>query len=286
LCNRVLMAKSLDPMLRIDAASVQRLARELSVEIGLEADLADPALLTAAGLHEVAPPPVGPPRPPARATGGSDDAPFLCVAADYGDHVKAAAFIRAFEARPESGTNGAPSVVLLRVHDSDALANCGRLYAGLDATRSRVDLAVPEGPHDAIVVELMTAFASAVDRRRPRAVVVFDGSPTAFACATVARARRIPVVHVGGGLRIPDRFVAAAAMRKMTDHLADLLFTTDAQASQTLADEGMPPERVHCVGNLEVDAIRHASGLRASPRPHFRNHHGYALVVLSEPVNM
>jgi UDP-N-acetylglucosamine 2-epimerase (non-hydrolysing) len=94
-------------------------------------------------------------------------------------------------------------------------------------------------------------------------------------------------VHVGAGVRVADRFVVAAATRKMTDHLSDVLFTTDSQASQTLGEEGLPPERVHCVGNLAVDSIRYVvSRLRSPFRPYFQNHYGYALVVLSDPANM
>jgi len=287
LCNRVLIARSLDAQLKIDAASVHRLASELGGEIGLERDVVEPPSPDSAAQGAARPAAIAPNRHRVTSIGGEDDAPYLCVAADYGDHVKAAALMRALVAKADSGAGAGPAAVLLRVHESDALAACGRLYKGLDIARRRVDLSVPEGPHDAIVLDLMTAFAGAVERLHPRAVVVFDGSPTAFACATVARAKRIPVVHVGAGVRIADRFVAAAATRRMTDHLSDLLFTTDSQASRTLGEEGLPPERVHCVGNLAVDSIRYVvARLRSPPRPYFRNHYGYALVVLSDPANM
>jgi UDP-N-acetylglucosamine 2-epimerase len=285
LCNRILMARALDSGLTIDSANVRRLASELTGEFGLEDDVADAAALErdSRGAARLAsrPPAVG------RETARSHDAPFLCVASDYGDHVKAAAFIRAIGARADPGANPGLAALLLRVHDNDALAYCGRLYKGLETTGSKIDLGVQEGSPDAIVFDLMTAFARAIDQCRPRAVVVFDGSPTAFACSTVARAKKVAVVHVGAGLRISERFVAAAAMRTMTDHLADVLFTTDAQASQTLSAEGLPAERVHCVGNLVVDSIRYVTArLRSQSKPHFRNHYGYALVVLSEPANM
>ena len=288
LCNRLLMAKSLNVGMKIDAASVESLASQLTAEIGLDANLPPSVPTTAAPLQVDArgPASASPDRRRLAGVVSGKVAPLLCVASDYGDHVKAAAFIRALAARANGGCPGTPPATLLRVHDSDSLAYCGRLYADLDATRHRVDLNVPEGSHEAIVVELMTAFAAAVERVRPGAVVVFDGSPAAFACSTVARAKQVPIVHVGAGLRVDESFVTTAATRKLTDHLADLLFTTDAQASQTLGVEGVPPERVHCVGNLVVDAISFAIRLRAARKPDFQNPHGYALVVLSNPVNI
>jgi len=307
LCNRILMARSVDPRMAIDAASVERLASELRAEIGVEGEVLPIAAAKAILLDDVAP--VSPSaasavktgdrgrrvdleievgsRTPASAFAAAEPPKtLLCVAADYGDHVKAGALIRALAARAASGQPGTPSPTLLRVHDNDALANCGRLYAELEATRRTVDLNVPEGSHDAIVVELMAAFAATVEKVRPSAVVVFDGSPTAFACSTVARAKRVPVVHIGAGLRLNERFVAPAAIRKLTDHTADLLFTTDAQASRTLNEEGVPAERVHCVGSLAVDALRFAITL-CGPRPRvFKNRHGYAMVLLNHPANI
>ncbi len=288
LCNRLLMARSFNAEMRIDAASVELLASELRAEIGLDSYLPASASRTVAPFQVDArtPASASPDRHHVLGPAAGKVAPLLCVASDLADYIKAAAFIRAFAIRAEAGHAGTPPTTLLRVQDSDSLAYCGRLFAGLDATGQRVDLNVPDGPHEAIVVELMAAFASAVEKVRPGAVVVFDGSPTAFSCSTVARARQIPIVHIGAGLRADDSFVTAAATRKLTDHLADLLFTTDAQASETLGMEGVSPERVHCVGNLLVDALSFAIRLRAPPKPPFENPHGYALVVLSNPVNI
>ena len=265
LCNRLLMARSLNAEMRIDAASVELLASELRAEIGSDSDLPASTSRTVARFDVDARTPASAPRDRRHVVGVATGkvAPLLCVASDFADYVKAAAFIRAFATRTQAGHAGTPPTMLLRVQDNDSLAYCGRLFAGLDVTGQSVDLNVQDGPHEAIVVELMTAFAGAVERVRPGAVVVFDGSPTAFSCSTVARARQIPIVHIGAGLRVDDSFVTTAATRKLTDHLADLLFTTDAQASETLDMEGVSPERVHCVGNLLVDAISFANRVHA-----------------------
>ena len=289
LCNRLLMAKSLDPKMIMDAPGISVVASELMAEIGLDGDLrARVGRAAAESARAFSRASTSAPLVPRAAVGTGSERPgaLLVVASDYGDHVKAGALLRALEARADEGHPGTPAARLLRIHDNDALAYCGRLYADLASTPHRLDLAVPEGPHDAIVVELMTAFDAALDRQRPGAVVVFDGTPSAFSCSTVARAKRIPTVHIGAGLRVSESFVTVAATRKLTDHLADLLFTTDAQSSQTLEAEGVSPERIHCVGSLAMDAIKFATSLRPKPSRYFQDRHGYALAVLSNPVNI
>jgi UDP-N-acetylglucosamine 2-epimerase len=302
LCNRLLMAKSLDPKLVIDAASVGVIASELSDEIGFDRDPRRDGAATAPQLRGAPPASavadlhvvdgvqgVGVQLPTSnRALVGASarSAPILCVASDYGDHVKAAALVRALADRAIGANPERPPATLVRVHDNDSLANCGRLYADLDGKVGTYELKVPEGAHEAIVIDLMTSFAAAIDVLRPCAVVVFDGTPTAFACGTVARGRGVPLVHVGAGLRLEDRFTPMAATRTLTDHLADLLFTTDAQASQTLGAEGRPLERVHCVGSLAADTIRLAIGSGSRAKQFFDNGHGYALALLGNPANI
>jgi UDP-N-acetylglucosamine 2-epimerase (non-hydrolysing) len=110
----------------------------------------------------------------------------------------------------------------------------------------------------------------------------------------VGSKKRVPIVHIGAGLRVDDSFAAGPA-RKQTDLLADLLYTTDAQASETLEREGVPLERVHCVGNLLMDAMQlamHAlAGSRlhragAGPEAFLGDRTGYALVAMNKPVNI
>jgi hypothetical protein len=89
---------------------------------------------------------------------------------------------------------------------------------------------------------------------------------------------------------------AGQVARQSIDELADLLYTTDAQASETLASEGIAAERVHCVGNLLVDALQIASQIQpgaAADRerlsvaaPYLVNRSGYGLVVINQPLNI
>ena len=302
LCNRLLLSRFLASGTTIDVATVEQVAREFGAEIG-DPEGDPPSLpaspLAPALLLEAAPDPSdgtdGQPRPhPVSVT---EPRTFLCVVSGYSDHIKAAAFMRAHASRADAVGPALASATLVRVHDNDALAFCGTLYTGLNVTKHMMTLNIAEGPYEAHAMELMTAFGAALDRLRPKAVIVFDGTQTALGCSTVARARDVPIVHVGAGLRLGDAFAAEDATRRLTDHLADVLFTTDAHASQTLLAEGVPPERVHFVGNLAMDAVHFTQrlllswksdrvGTRAAAKAYFNDRRGYALVVLSNPINM
>ncbi len=43
--------------------------------------------------------------------------------------------------------------------------------------------------------------------------------------------------------------------RLLTDHIADLLFTTEPSANENLRREGIPEEKAHFVGNVMIDTL-------------------------------
>jgi len=77
----------------------------------------------------------------------------------------------------------------------------------------------------------------------------------------------IPVAHVEAGLRSFDRTMPEEINRVLTDRLSDFLFTTEESANVNLLGEGIPPERVHFVGNVMIDTLlaqaERAAALRA-----------------------
>lgn len=64
---------------------------------------------------------------------------------------------------------------------------------------------------------------------------------------------RAKVAHVEAGLRSFDRTMPEEYNRLLTDHIADLLFTTEPGANEDLRREGIPEEKVHFVGNVMID---------------------------------
>ena len=292
LCNRLMLSRFLASETTIDVATVAETARDLRAEIGEPG--AEPLPCATAAPQAAA----ARVQPAGRAVRLRDPlvapmepGPLLCVAAGHTDHVKAAALMRALAARAEL-----PAAKLVRVHNNDALALSRALFSGLDVAKGLISLGIAEGLQETQTAELTKVFEFVVDHVLPKAVIVFDGSPVALACATVAHGKGVPVVHIGAGLRVSEAVTAGPSTRKPTDDLADLLYTTDAQASETLAQEGMLPERVHCVGNLLMDAVQIAlrplvsstlARVGTGPaEPFLIDRNGYALVVFNKPVNI
>jgi general secretion pathway protein A len=288
LCNRLMLSCFLASQTSIDVARVAETARDLRAEIGEPGDEPAPAVAgtgAAAGSAARAPklqtPLVGPMEP----------GPLLCVAAGRADHVKAAALMRALAARPDL-----PAAKLVRVHNDDALELSSAVFGSLEVSKSVINLGIAADASGKQSPELTNVFEFVVDHVLPKAVIVFDGSEAALACATVAHAKDVPVVHVGAGLRTDESADAEPTTRQAVDRLADLLYTTDAQASDALAREGIEPERVHCVGNLLMDGMQIAMRARTTPAPNrgsgpaaeppVADRSGYALVVLNHPANL
>jgi UDP-N-acetylglucosamine 2-epimerase (non-hydrolysing) len=123
-------------------------------------------------------------------------------------------------------------------------------------------------------------------------LVVGDVNST-MACAITAKKLNVAVAHVEAGLRSGDMTMPEEVNRKVTDAIADHLFTTDLFADANLRAEGVPGERIHRVGNVMIDTLlKHTAwaarsrildqfGLRRDDRivP-------YAVVTLHRPSNV
>ena len=100
----------------------------------------------------------------------------------------------------------------------------------------------------------------AFDRRArssslPIASIVVGDVNSTLACALVAVKRGVRVAHVEAGLRSRDRSMPEEINRVLTDQISDDLFTTERSAEANLVQEGIPPERIHFVGNVMIDTL-------------------------------
>lgn len=275
LCNRLMLSCFLASQTEIGPELVEQIARELRAEIGETG--ADPPPSHASAAHA--------PRTPGVMLTPLEPGPLLCVVATLRDHIRAAALMHAFAARREL-----PAAKLVRIYDNDALQLSGALLSGLDTTSGMVTLGVAQNTGEEGLAELRRAFGFVVDHVLARTVIVFDAGEAALACAGVASDKGVPVVHIGAGLRANGHGRADAA-RKQTDQLAALLYTTELRASEVLANEGVPPERVHCAGNLLMDALQMTLRVptdlssresHSSIMPLVVDRNGYGLVVLED----
>ncbi|PYS27662.1 MAG: UDP-N-acetylglucosamine 2-epimerase (non-hydrolyzing) [Acidobacteria bacterium] len=147
-----------------------------------------------------------------------------------------------------------------------------------------VHLGVGSGTHAEQTARIMVEFEKVCVQQKPGLVVVVGDVNSTMACSIVAAKLRIPVAHVEAGLRSFDRTMPEEINRLVTDALADLLFTTSADADENLKHEGVDAKKIHFVGNVMIDTLlKHrakAEALRVDKPKQ------YALVTLHRPSNV
>ena len=102
---------------------------------------------------------------------------------------------------------------------------------------------------------VMIGFEDVCLADRPDLVVVVGDVNSTMAASLVAAKLLIPIAHVEAGLRSFDRTMPEEINRIVTDRLADLLLTPSADGNENLTSEGVPPEKIHLVGNIMIDTL-------------------------------
>src|SRR6476646_6770513 len=152
-----------------------------------------------------------------------------------------------------------------------------------------VHLGVGSGTHAEQTARIMVEFEKVCAQEKPDLVVVVGDVNSTMACTIVAAKLLIPVAHVEAGLRSFDRTMPEEINRMVTDRLADLLLTPSRDADENLAREGVPPERIHLVGNIMIDTLfRHlpmATLDRVADRVKVASD-DYAVLTLHRPSNV
>lgn len=118
-----------------------------------------------------------------------------------------------------------------------------------------INLQVGSASHAKQTAEIMTRFEKVANDLKPDVVVVYGDVNSTAAAALVCAKLRILVAHVEAGLRSFDRSMPEEINRLVTDQLADFLFTPSEDANRNLQREGIPPHKVHLVGNVMIDTL-------------------------------
>ena len=103
-------------------------------------------------------------------------------------------------------------------------------------------LGVGSGSHAQQTARLLEALEPVMLHHRPDIVLVPGDVNSTCAGALVAAKLNLPVAHLEAGLRSGDRGMPEEINRIITDHVADLLLTTCADADANLLREGIPLE--------------------------------------------
>jgi UDP-N-acetylglucosamine 2-epimerase (non-hydrolysing) len=138
-------------------------------------------------------------------------------------------------------------------------------FEELELPHPDVHLGVGSGSHAKQTAGVMLAFEPVLEAFRPDWVIVVGDVNSTLACALTAAKVGIGVAHVEAGLRSFDRSMPEEVNRVLADHVADLLFTPSRDADANLRREGVPPQRIHFVGNVMIDTL-----VRTLPRTEWR----------------
>jgi UDP-N-acetylglucosamine 2-epimerase (non-hydrolysing) len=150
-------------------------------------------------------------------------------------------------------------------------------------------LEVGSGSHAEQTGQVMIAYERLACREKPDWIVVVGDVNSTAACAMVGAKLWIPVVHLESGLRSGDRRMPEEINRLVTDAIADVLWTPSPDADANLRAEGIPAERIECIGNVMIDSYEMLRG--AIEAAHTREDLGlqagaYGVVTLHRPSNV
>jgi UDP-N-acetylglucosamine 2-epimerase (non-hydrolysing) len=154
-------------------------------------------------------------------------------------------------------------------------------------------LGVGSGSHAQQTARIMAAFEPVLIAERPDWVIVVGDVNSTLAAALVAVKLKheigCRIAHVEAGLRSGDWRMPEEINRVLADRLSDLLLTPSEDALSNLLAEGIPAERVVCVGNVMIDTLlAHLPAARALDLPG-RLHlvpGGYVAATLHRPSNV
>jgi UDP-N-acetylglucosamine 2-epimerase (non-hydrolysing) len=149
-------------------------------------------------------------------------------------------------------------------------------------------LEIGSGTHAEQTGRTMIAYEAVCQRERPEAIVVVGDVNATAACAMVGAKLWIPVVHLEAGLRSRDRRMPEEINRLVTDAISDLLWTPSKDADANLLAEGIPADKIDCIGNILIDSFEmlRAKVEAAHTRRRLNLQGPFAVVTLHRPSNV
>lgn len=98
------------------------------------------------------------------------------------------------------------------------------------------------------IAEILEQTDSVLDRVKPDAMLVLGDTNSALA-VIAAKRKKIPVFHLEAGNRAFDERTPEEINRRIVDHTSDINMTYSQHAKLNLVSEGLPVDRIFCVGS-------------------------------------
>jgi len=128
-------------------------------------------------------------------------------------------------------------------------------FQQLELPPADVNLAVGSASHAQQTAQIMSRLEPVILERKPDLVLVYGDVNSTLAAALVCSKLGVCIGHVEAGLRSGDRSMPEEINRVVTDQLSDLLFTPSEDGDNNLQAEGVPRQKIHCVGNVMIDSL-------------------------------
>lgn len=128
-------------------------------------------------------------------------------------------------------------------------------FEDLGLPQPDIYLGIGSGTHSQHYARVLAAFEAVLNEHRPDWLIVVGDVNSTVACALCAAQLGVRVAHVEAGLRSFDRTMPEEINRVVTDHLANVLFTTEESGNENLLKEGISPEQIKFVGNTMIDSL-------------------------------
>lgn len=116
-------------------------------------------------------------------------------------------------------------------------------------------LGIQSSSHTQLTAEIMLSLEPILVKEKPNVLIVVGDVTSTLASALTAKRLNIPVIHVEAGLRSFDSSMPEEINRVLTDHISDLLFTTEESGTQNLIKENIPSEKIYFTGNCMIDTL-------------------------------
>lgn len=171
--------------------------------------------------------------------------------------IKAAAVSRAI--RQHNADTGNVSIEEILVHTGQHYdENMSQVFFDeLDIARPDYNLGVGSLSHGAQTGRMLERIEKVLIKERPDWVLVYGDTNSTLAGALAAAKLHVPVAHVEAGLRSFNRRMPEEINRVVADHVSDLLLAPTDTAVTNLRAEGIAEDKVHLVGDVMLDAVRH-----------------------------
>jgi len=271
LCNRLFLAAFLSGKDAIAAETVDQTAGELRSEIG---ELADVPMLVSSVAHTGRPDVTIPANPSVPvldaavdfgAAGGSNASlgvvqrsrsggklqrPLLCVVDTRTDFLKIGALSRVLE---EYGD--LPPVMAVQPGTEEGLAIGAAGAAVLPLPKMEIHLGIGSIGVAHGSAAALTRFDEVLAEFMPSAVLAVGKSDSVLMCTLLANKRGVPVLRLDAGQRSTGGSSSAEMNGVLIDRVADALYTNKLLTYYTLYREGIPSDRVHCVGSLAANLL-------------------------------